>query len=489
MNHNVNPGFPNPDSLPSGSTMARKSPQWVCQSCNATALRWTGRCPACGQWNTLVEVAPAPPPPPGAADATAPPATTTSLRDARLPGFERVDTGFAELNSVLGGGLVPGSVVLLGGDPGIGKSTLLLQAAANLLERRARVLYVAGEENPAQIALRSRRLQTAAADLLVTTECCVESIAALVQQNPPDAIIVDSIQTVYSLTSTSTPGSIQQLRACTALLTTLAKSLDIPTILVGHVTRTGSIAGPRAVEHLVDTVLYLEGDPGTPLRILRGVKNRFGSTLEVGILQMTRDGLRDAPSSVADVPALRGPRPAGIAITAITEGTRAFNVEIQALVAPAAWGPARLHCIGVDSTRVQMITAIMERHCGDSIAGADVYVTVTGGFRLQEPAGDLALAAAIASSFRNRPIAGSVWLTGELALTGDVRDVPNLPSRLGAAHRAGYTRILAPASVGAEELPSASQHAASVQPIRSLKQVFELLFDPAERATSRERTP
>jgi DNA repair protein RadA/Sms len=390
-----------------------------------------------------------------------------------MPEVERLPTGFDELDRVTGGGLVPGSVVLLGGDPGIGKSTLLLQTAARWIADGRRVLYVAGEENPAQLALRARRLGLATSELLVTVECAVEPVVALLAEQSPDAIIVDSIQTMYSPdASTSPPGSVNQLRAITQELTQAARRHDLAMILVGHVTRSGSIAGPRVVEHLVDTVLYLEGDPGAPLRVLRSVKNRFGSTLEVGMLHMVRTGMIDAPAAATDVPASPDRAP-GVSVTAVLEGTRAFNIEVQALVATANYGSPRLNTVGVDAARVQMLTAVLERHAGDSVAGCDVYLNVTGGFRIQDPAADLGLVAALVSSLRRRAIDGSVWMAGEVGLTGELRPVPHLPQRLGAAIRAGYRTLVVP---DGEEQPGDIPRGVLVHRVRRIDEALALIF-------------
>ena len=429
--------------------MARSRSSWRCTSCQESTVRWAGKCPHCGEWNTLEEVVEAPTRDAGslstAGGPTATPATVIRLRDARMPEIPRLNTGFDELDRVLGGGIVPGSVVLLGGDPGIGKSTLLLQAAAQLLALGRSVLYVAGEENPAQLALRARRVGLATADLMVTTETVVERLVALLEQDPPDVLIVDSIQTMYTAEgSSSAPGSVNQLKAVTHELTQVARHKNVASILVGHVTRSGSIAGPRVVEHLVDTVLYLEGDPGGALRLLRSVKNRFGSTLEVGIFQMARDGMRDAPLSATEVPAMED-RPAGVAITATVEGTRAFNVEVQSLVAPSVYGPPRLTVVGTDSSRIQMLAAILERQAGDSVAGADLYMNVTGGLRIHDSATDLGMVCAMVSSLRRRPVPGHLWVAGEIGLTGELRPVQGLPQRISAAIRAGYRAAIIPA--------------------------------------------
>ncbi|MBU6160350.1 MAG: DNA repair protein RadA [Myxococcales bacterium] len=457
--------------------MARSRSFWRCSACQESTVRWAGKCPHCGAWNALEEVTEAAAREAAAvaasAGAAANPAAVLRLRDARMPEVPRLATGFDELDRVLGGGIVPGSVVLLGGDPGIGKSTLLLQAAAQLLALGRSVLYVAGEENPAQLALRARRVGLATADLLVTTETTVEPLVALLESDPPDVLIVDSIQTMFTADgSSSPPGSVNQLKAVTHELTQVARSKNIASILVGHVTRSGSIAGPRVVEHLVDTVLYLEGDPGGALRLLRSVKNRFGSTLEVGIFQMARDGMQDAPLSATEVPAMRD-RPAGVAITATLEGTRAFNIEVQSLVAPSVYGPPRLTVVGADSPRIQMLAAILERQVGDSVAGADLYVNVTGGLRIHDSATDLAMVCAMVSSLRRRPLPGQLWVAGELGLTGELRPVTGLPQRISAAIRAGYRAAIIPAG---DESPGELPRGFELHRAGRLDQALQLAF-------------
>ena len=428
--------------------MAKVKKQYRCAECGYVTAKWAGRCSACGEWETLEEEQT------GGNTAAAktqaasqgPRAKVVLLGDARQSDSERFSSSFDELDRVLGGGIVPGSVVLLGGDPGIGKSTVLLQASARLIEAGHETIYVAGEESPAQLQLRAQRLDADCRPLPVISEHQVELVISTLTSEAPQIVIIDSVQTLQSSQSDSPPGSVAQLKAVTALLTSLAKRENIAMILVGHVTRTGSIAGPRVVEHLVDTVLYLEGEPGSPLRILRAVKNRFGSTLEVGLLEMTSKGLCDGSNSLNLATPAGVKRAPGVAVSALLEGTRSFLVEVQALVSTAAYGPPHLTTVGVDRGRVQMLAAILERHVGDSVARTDLYVNIVGGLKLHDPSCDVAILLALASSSREKPLPPDLWVIGEVGLTGELRAVSGLEIRVGEAIRAGYRALVVPAA-------------------------------------------
>jgi DNA repair protein RadA/Sms len=432
--------------------MARKTPLFACTACGAEASKWAGRCADCGAWNSLEAVS-EPVSLAARAAARATPGEVLMLGDARIVEAARMHSGFAELDRVLGGGFVAGSVVLLGGDPGIGKSTLLLQVTDRALRAGRSTLYVAGEESPAQIRLRAERMGCDTARMAVLAEHRAEVVSATIEQLKPDLVIIDSVQTLASESSASAPGSVSQLREVTAALTDCARRAGAATVLVGHVTKTGALAGPRVVEHLVDTVVYLEGEAGSPYRIVRAAKNRFGSTLEVGLFEMFDGGLLDGAPSLERAASPGSGREKGVAISALVEGSRAFNVEVQALVATGSYGPPRLTCVGIENGRVQMIAAILERHVGDSVAGTDLYVNVVSGLKLSDPSCDLAVALALVSSARGRALPSDVWVVGEVGLTGELRPVAFVEARVHAAVRAGFRRLVVPAAV-AMEAPS-----------------------------------
>jgi DNA repair protein RadA/Sms len=432
--------------------MAKKpSTKFVCSECGATHLKWQGKCPDCNTWGSVNEEAVATPSLGFRKASSGIGAVSTKVialdADQELPDVSRFPLGIGELDRVLGGGLVPGAFVLLSGDPGIGKSTLLLQAVYEAAKKGQKVLYSSGEESASQILLRAKRLGHLHPNILVANETNVDSINATIQEHKPDMLVVDSIQTVFSPDIPSAPGSVTQVRECAAKLLDVAKSQNLPVWLVGHVTKDGNIAGPRVLEHLVDCVLYLEGDPNNGYRILRAVKNRFGSTGEIGVFEMSGDGLR----AVAD-PGLQflehfscqGPRPSGISATVTMEGTRPLLVEIQSLVAKTAYGNPRRIVTGLDASRVAILLAVLEKRAGLYLSMNDVYTTVAGGLRISEPSADFAVAMAITSSLLDRPIAGRYAFVGELGLSGEVRGCPHLGARIGEAGKMGFERIYVP---------------------------------------------
>jgi len=445
--------------------MARARTIYACTECGAQSPRWLGRCPECGAWSTLVEEAM-----PGSAargaGASAPPAGAAAavpLREVEGADAPRLATGLGEVDRVLGGGLVRSSVLLLAGEPGIGKSTLALQVAAALLPGGARgartgpapapVLYVTGEESPEQVRLRAARLAADAGDLLLLPETRVEAIAEVWRKQRPQLVLVDSIQTLRTDRIESAPGSVAQVRECAAQLASLAKSEGGCLLLIGHVTKEGTIAGPRVLEHLVDVVLTFEGDRAHPFRLLRAAKNRFGSTSELGVFHMGARGLEPvANPSELFLAERRGGAP-GSCIVPLVEGSRPFLVELQALVAPAGYGTARRTCIGIDDGRVALLLAVLERRGGLDLCARDVYVNVTGGVRVMEPAADLALALAIASSHLDLAIPADVAACGEIGLGGEVRRVGRLDLRLREAARLGFRRVLVPEPSAGEATP------------------------------------
>ncbi len=438
--------------------MAKTKTQYVCQECGSIQPKWMGRCPDCSEWNTLVETLVEARKPGAALTA----ATAGQQRNTPLPlnaisadHYQRTLLPMNEFNRVLGGGLVPGSLVLIGGDPGIGKSTLLLQMSA-ALALQGPVLYISGEESAQQIKLRATRLGIATDQLFVLAETNMTAILAQVQQMQPRFLVVDSIQTTYLEEMQSAPGSVSQVRECSARFQEVAKGQNIPVFLIGHVTKTGVIAGPRVLEHIVDTVLYLEGERFHTYRMLRSVKNRFGATNEVGIFEMSDEGLAEVLNPSEVFLAERLPNASGSAIAVTMEGTRPLLVEVQALASTTSFGNPRRTANGVDMNRLLLIVAVLTKRVGIRMGDQDVFVNVIGGLQISEPASDLAVAVAIASSFRNRPVAADVTLFGEVGLSGELRAVGHLETRLKEAAKLGFKRCLLPASShlkGIKDLP------------------------------------
>jgi DNA repair protein RadA/Sms len=455
----------------------RPTSVYRCQACGFQAGKWYGRCPDCGEFNTIVEERAEPGRGPGAArrresgTGTAPAATAVRLAAVSAAGAARVPSGVAELDRVLGGGVVPGSLVLIGGDPGIGKSTLVLQASAALAAAAGPVLYVSGEESAAQVKLRADRLGLAAPDLFILAETQLEAVETHVAAIQPRALVVDSIQTVYLADLESAPGSVSQVRECGGRLMGLAKSRGITVFLVGHVTKEGALAGPRVLEHLVDTVLYFEGERHATYRVLRAVKNRFGSTNEIGVFEMTERGLLEVANPSAMFLAERPRGAAGSVIVAGLEGTRPLLLELQALVTPAHFGTPRRTVLGADYNRVCLLLAILEKRAGIPLQNQDVFVNVAGGARCQEPAADLAIAVASASSYGERPLAPDVVVMGEVGLTGEVRAIGGLEARLREAAALGFTQGVVPRS----SLVAGLSHPLAVTGVSTLEEAIGLL--------------
>ncbi|MFN3285128.1 MAG: DNA repair protein RadA [bacterium] len=412
---------------------------YVCQSCGYRSPRWLGRCPNCDAWNSLAEEVDVPRRP--AASRTAKPIPLPEV--SPLP-EERWPTGIGELDRVLGGGFVPGSLVLVGGDPGIGKSTLALQAAFRLAEAGRAVLYVAGEESAQQTRMRAERLGAVSRGVWVVAETDLDAVLGSVRKLRPALVVVDSIQTVYRPDVPSAPGSVGQVRECAAALLQLAKSEGTAVLLVGHVTKEGMLAGPKVLEHLVDTVLYFEGERHQAYRILRATKNRFGSTNEIGVFEMGPGGLVEVPNPSAAFLGERPPGAAGAAVVCTLEGSRPLLVEVQALVAPSAFGTPRRATSGVDYNRLLLLVAVLEKHAGLAFSQADVYANAAGGVRVEEPAADLGIALALASSYRTLALDGRTVFCGELGLAGEVRPVPQLARRLAEARKLGFERAFVP---------------------------------------------
>ena len=428
--------------------MVKQRTIYTCQQCGITHLKWIGRCSSCGEWNSLVETLEQPKQTRSGSGRSANHLVTATqpqaLANVSMETLDRVLFSMDEFNRVLGGGVVPGSVVLIGGDPGIGKSTLLLQLSALLAEKLNPILYVSGEESIHQIKLRANRLGLSGEGLLIFNEINVETILQHIQTLSPKLVIIDSIQTVYWTQLSSAPGSISQVREAAAQFQGLAKSLNIPIFLIGHVTKDGTIAGPRVLEHIVDVVLYLEGERFHTYRLLRGVKNRFGATNEVGVFEMKDLGLAEVPNPSQIFLAERLPNAPGSAITVTIEGTRPLLVEIQALCSTTNFGNPRRTSNGVDTNRLLLLIAVLTKRAGTKLGDQDVFVNVVGGLRVNEPAADLAVAAATASSFKNQPVAADIALIGEVGLSGELRAVGHLERRLTEAKKLGFKRVLLP---------------------------------------------
>jgi DNA repair protein RadA/Sms len=421
---------------------------FVCQECGAQFPRWSGRCQECSAWNSIVEEkADAAPAGAGGADARYALAGGHEARlydDIDSADAERLPTGIDEFNRVLGGGIVPGSLILLGGEPGIGKSTLLLQAAAWFAAHQGPVLYCSGEESEHQIKSRGDRLGVGRAPLYLLAETCLERMIEQIARLAPRLVIVDSIQTLYSAKLQSAPGSVAQVREAATHLLFTAKGRNIPTFVVGHVTKDGALAGPKALEHIVDTVLYFEGERHHAHRVVRAVKNRFGAVSEVGVFEMTGGGLRGVPNPSELFLAQRPESTPGSAVMCCVEGSRPILLEVQALVSTSMYGNARRMASGLDQNRLALLLAVLEKRAGLNLSAEDVFINLAGGLTIDEPATDLAVVAAVASSLRNRPVRPGTVVFGEVGLAGEVRATPHGPSRVREAAHMGFTRCVLP---------------------------------------------
>lgn len=419
-----------------------KSSVFFCQSCGYESTKWMGQCPACKEWNTMVE------------EVVDKKTTVThkqitelqvsKLNDVQSSSEERLDTHIKELNRVLGGGIVPGSLVLVGGDPGIGKSTLLLQTCRTLSDQHTSVLYISGEESLQQIKMRADRIGTFSDDMMLLCETNLDLIQGVIEERRPQVVVVDSIQTMFRENVNSAPGSVSQVREATSVLMRLAKERGIAIFVVGHVTKEGTVAGPRVLEHMVDTVLYFEGDRYAAYRILRAVKNRFGSTNEIGVFEMCQTGLREVPNPSEYMLDGKPQNASGSIVVCTMEGTRPLLVEIQALVCHSAFGMPRRTAAGVDYNRVNLLMAVLEKTVGVKLADQDAYINIAGGMKISEPAVDLGLVLSIISSFRNRPIAEDVICFGEVGLSGEVRSVNMVEQRIAEARKLGFKQCILP---------------------------------------------
>ena len=450
--------------------MKKETMLFICGQCGFESRKWLGRCPDCGAWDSLIEEKKQIAVRHGRITATAQPLAASGEEECA-----RLVTSIGEMDRVLGGGIVPGSLVLIGGDPGIGKSTLILQLLSSLAAKQLKVLYVTGEESVRQIRMRASRLKIEDQDIYISTENCVEAIIDLARQMKPALLAVDSIQTVFSEEVGSAPGSVTQVREATARLMTLAKSSHLPILLVGHVTKDGSIAGPRVLEHMVDTVLYFEGDRGQVFRILRTVKNRFGSTNEIGVFEMKESGLAEVDNPSALFLAERPVNVPGSVVMPSVEGTRPILVEVQALVSRSSLGTSRRTAIGADPQRLALLTAVLEKKLGVTLFDHDIFLNIAGGIRIDEPALDLGVVAALLSSFFEKPIDPHTVVCGEVGLAGEVRAVGQMEMRLREAGRLGFKTFLMPES-STRQLKGKTKEGMQILPVRTVVELADCLF-------------
>ncbi len=459
--------------------MAKTKTEYVCQSCGHKVPKWLGKCPECGDWNTFVEEvsrsASSSAKQRSRSASTAPP-KVMSITDVAPASSTRLGSGIDELDRVLGGGLVPGSLILLGGDPGIGKSTLVLQSLFEMANAGNPVLYVSGEESPEQIQLRASRLNRLSENFRVFSEICLEDILRVLDEENPSVLVLDSIQTFHTADLPSAPGSVGQVREVAFKVFQECKSRGLPVWIIGHITKEGAIAGPKSLEHIVDTVLYFEGERGNHFRILRAIKNRFGATPEMGVFEMSDEGLRPVENPSELFLAERPAESPGSVIVTTLEGTRPLLVEVQALVSSSASvGMPRRMASGVDPNRMSLLVAILEKRLGLHLQGEDIFVNIAGGLKVAEPGIDLGVAVAIAGSFQNKAIDPSTVLIGEVGLTGEVRSVGQLDLRLNEASRLGFTRCLVPkVNKNANLKPPAGLQLVQVA---SLEQTFDTVFE------------
>ena len=452
--------------------MKKSKTSFFCQHCGYMSPKWLGKCPSCSGWNCFAEELVTEPDSVSRADRVFG-GKPMPIFDIPAVEGERTSTGIVEVDRVLGGGIVSGSAILIGGEPGIGKSTLMLQVMKNLAMGGRKVLYVSGEESASQIKLRADRIGAQAKDLLVLVEVSLEKILEQIRKTEPAMVVIDSVQTVYPSDLMSAPGSVGQVREASSRLILAAKKSSIPVFLVGHVTKDGSIAGPKVLEHMVDTVLYFEGDSGHAYRIVRSMKNRFGPANEIGVFEMRDRGLQEVPNPSAFFLAERPENAPGSVVLASLEGTRPILVEIQALVSQSNLGMPRRTAIGVDHNRVSLLVAVLDKICGLHLGGSDIFLNVAGGVRVEEPAVDLAVVSAMASSFLDRPVDARTVILGEVGLTGEVRAVSQIETRVKEAARLGFNRCIVPKTNIASLGKAAKME---IQTITSLKELLDILF-------------
>lgn len=445
---------------------------YVCQNCGSNSPRWIGKCPACEQWNTYVEeIGTKEKPNPVLKSKSKP----VSINDISCDDENRIRTEITEMDRVLGGGLISGSTVLIGGDPGIGKSTLALQIFGKYSENGIKVLYITGEESSDQIKIRAKRLDVNGENIYVVTETNLDSIINNIENTCPVVVVIDSIQTIYSVDLPSAPGTVGQIRECTSKIVQYAKNKGISFFLIGHVTKEGSIAGPKVLEHMVDTVLYFEGGKSHPFRILRAVKNRYGSTNEIGVFEMTNSGLGEVKNPSEIFLSERPLNSSGSVVTPCIEGTRPILVEIQALVSPCNFGVPRRTTIGLDTNRVSLLVAVLEKRAGLQITSQDIFMNVAGGVKIEEPAVDLGICISLVSSLLNKPVSADTLLFGEVGLSGEIRGVSQADVRLKEAEKLGFRRFILPETnhENLKELSKKQQYLG----IKNISQAIEILFE------------
>ncbi|MBI5739169.1 MAG: DNA repair protein RadA [Nitrospirae bacterium] len=445
--------------------MPRPKILYQCQGCGYASPKWLGKCPDCGGWNSFVEeerVTKL------KSQKTAQPVVLSEIAPST---GTRFSTGIRELDRTLGGGVVMGSVVLIGGDPGIGKSTIILQALRGLAEL-GKVLYVSGEESPEQVKLRAERLQISSDKIILLPETSLEGIISVAREIDPQVIVIDSIQTIFSLELPSAPGSVGQIRECATKLMFHAKKHGVPLFIIGHVTKEGAIAGPKVLEHIVDTVLYFEGDKGNPFRILRAVKNRFGSTNEIGVFEMQESGLMEVDNPSQLFLSERPLNVPGSVVTVSIEGTRPLLVEIQALVTASNFGVPRRTALGVDYNRINLLIAVLDKRLGMQLGGMDIFVNVVGGLKIEEPAIDMGIIAAIASSFKNNTIEATTFTFGEIGLSGEVRGISQAETRIKEAVKLGFTKGIVPVN----NVQTLEGHDMEIIGVKNVEEAVEILF-------------
>ena len=453
--------------------MAKSKSVFVCQNCGTESPKWIGKCNACGQWNTFVEELVVKTTKTSASQSflATESAKPVAIKEVEISELPRINTSNGELDRVLGGGMVPGSLILVGGEPGIGKSTLVLQMALQVKSRK--VLYVSGEESPQQIKLRADRIQPGGENCLVVSETSLEKILGHIKNTNPDLLVVDSIQTISSEVIDSLPGSVSQIRECTGAILRVAKEKNLPVILIGHINKEGNLAGPKVLEHMVDVVLQFEGDRNHMYRILRSIKNRFGSTAEIGIFEMLGNGLREVVNPSELLLSHHDESLSGVAIAAAVEGMRPFLIEVQALVSTAAYGTPQRSSTGFDLRRLNMLLAVMEKRAGFKLAVKDVFLNIAGGIKVNDPSIDLAVVSAILSSNIDIPMPSGVCLAGEVGLSGEIRPVTRIEQRIGEASKLGFERIIIPKFNKGIDF---SKYEIEVLQVSKLEEAFKLLF-------------
>ncbi|MCW3806767.1 DNA repair protein RadA [Plebeiibacterium marinum] len=453
--------------------MAKSKSVFVCQNCGTESPKWIGKCNACGQWNTFVEELVVKTTKTSASQSflATESAKPVAIKEVEISELPRINTSNGELDRVLGGGMVPGSLILVGGEPGIGKSTLVLQMALQVKSRK--VLYVSGEESPQQIKLRADRIHPGGENCLVVSETSLEKILGHIKNTNPDLLVVDSIQTISSEVIDSLPGSVSQIRECTGAILRVAKEKNLPVILIGHINKEGNLAGPKVLEHMVDVVLQFEGDRNHMYRILRSIKNRFGSTAEIGIFEMLGNGLREVVNPSELLLSHHDESLSGVAIAAAVEGMRPFLIEVQALVSTAAYGTPQRSSTGFDLRRLNMLLAVMEKRAGFKLAVKDVFLNIAGGIKVNDPSIDLAVVSAILSSNIDIPMPSGVCVAGEVGLSGEIRPVTRIEQRIGEASKLGFERIIIPKFNKGIDF---SKYEIEVFQVSKLEEAFKLLF-------------